>query len=120
MRYVAFAGWIALVLAQAGCSGGGTVTVPCEAARCNESCIASGDASGECRFEMCECRPRLDLPSGPTAGLSSGGAVARSSAGYQMELTIGPVAPAAERASATQDVELGLQPQADPARRQAP
>ena len=87
---------------------------------CNESCVASGDASGECRFEMCECRPRLDLPPGPTAGLSSGGAVARSSAGYQMELTIGPVAPAAERASATQDVELGLQPQADPARRQAP
>jgi len=110
-----------VALAQAGCSGGGTVTVPCEEARCNEACVAGGSESGTCRADACACRPSLDLPPGPTAGLSSGGAVQRRSAGFQMELTIGPVAPAApERTSATRDLELGLQPQTDPARLRAP
>ena len=122
MRNVAFASWVLIVLSQSGCGAGrgGTVTVPCEAARCNETCVAAGNEAGACTADECVCRPHLDLPAGPTAGLSSGGAVQRRTTGFQMELSIGPVAPAAQPTSPTRDVELGVQPQTDPARLQAP
>jgi hypothetical protein len=110
--------WAAMVLAcfaQIGCGGGGTVEVPCDEAQCNMTCVMDGNESGMCRDDMCVCRPRLNLPPGATLGLSSGGAVERRSSGYQLTLTVGPVAPAAVP-SGPRDVELGIQPQLDPER----
>jgi hypothetical protein len=66
------------------------------------------------------CRPRLDIPPGATTGLSSGGLVERWSTGFQLELTVGPVAPAGTGSSASRAAELGVQPQTDPERIQAP
>src|SRR5688572_6000428 len=84
------------LVALVACSEGGTITVPCDPARCNDQCVEEGDESGACVADTCECRAPLDVPGGPTSDLSSGGVVHRSSSGYQVDLTIGPVAPAAE------------------------
>jgi hypothetical protein len=120
MRELGLACVVAIAIAQAGCGDGGTIVVPCEAARCNESCVAMGDRAGECRTDMCVCIPDIDIPPGPTQGLSSGGTVVRSSAGFQVELTIGSVSPAAEGTTASGSVELGIPPQTDPERLGAP
>lgn len=114
LRHVA----VVLGLLALACSGG-TITVPCDEDRCNEMCVADGNESGACAEDTCVCRPQLQIPSGPTSGLSSGGVVHRSSSGFQLELTIGPVSPSAERAGA-QSVELGVPPQTDPERAPAP
>jgi len=111
--------WVGLVMVALGC-GGGTITVPCDEERCNEMCVAGGDESGTCSEDACVCRPPLQIPPGATSGLSSGGVVHRASSGFQLELTIGPVAPAAERAGGAHDVELGVQPQTDPERTSGP
>jgi hypothetical protein len=116
MRYAVIVLWVLAL----GCDGG-TITVPCDEARCGESCVAEGNESGTCSAEgSCVCRPRLDIPSGATSGLSSGGVVHRSSSGFQVELTIGPVAPAGAGTAGAQEVELGLQAQTDPERTRAP
>lgn len=101
---------------QAGC-GGGEVVLPCVADDCNASCVAAGNRAGECRTgDMCVCIPNLDIPPGPTQGLSSGGTVVRTSSNYQLELTVGSVSPAAEGMAGAQRVELGIPPQTDPER----
>jgi hypothetical protein len=103
-----------------GAGEGGTITVPCGEARCGEMCVGDGNASGACRSDMCVCQPRVDIPAGPTQGLTSGGAVVRRSSGYQVSVSVGGVSPAAQGTAGTQSVELGLQPQTDPTRLQAP
>lgn len=110
--------WLVVVgLVVAGCSAGtgGTITVPCDDARCNETCVGEGDASGACRDDACVCTPAIRPPSGASVGLSSGGVVARRSNGYSIELSVGPVTPAAVPAGG-QNLEVGLAPQADPTR----
>ncbi|MBW2461720.1 MAG: hypothetical protein JRH11_08735 [Deltaproteobacteria bacterium] len=111
--------WAAL---SVGCGGGDDepMTVPCDEALCNETCIGDGDDAGRCVDDSCVCQSPVDLPEGTTAGLSSGGAVRRESARFQLDVTVGPVAPAAERAAGDRDVELGVQPQLDPERLNSP
>ncbi len=102
-------------LVGCGTGSGGTITVPCDEARCNESCVGEGDASGACREDACVCVPILRPPPGASVGISSGGVVARRSNGYSIELSVGPVTPAATPAGPA-NVEIGVTPQADPAR----
>jgi|GEM_PF-4165246 len=99
-----------------GACSGGTITVACEEARCDESCRDDGNASGVCRDDMCMCRPVITPPSGVSVGLSSGGVVERRAGDYALTLTVGPVEPAAERSRGGADLELGLPAAADPAR----
>lgn len=111
---------VALVLsglAHAGCgNGGGTITVPCEADRCDASCREDGNASGTCRADTCECRPLITPPGGLSLGVSSGGRVERRSTGYSVSLSVGPVEPAGEARGTDRELELGLLPMADPER----
>jgi hypothetical protein len=117
-----FAATLFVLLASTACGTGegGTITVPCEEARCNETCVADGNDSGSCRDEACVCRPAIDIPGGPTHGLSSGGLVQRRSGGYQVSVSVGPVAPVGDGLAGDDDVELGVQPQTDPERLSAP
>lgn len=105
-----------LLLSACGAGEGGTITVPCEEARCNEQCVSRGNASGACRTDTCVCRPNLDVPPGPTTGITSGGLVHRSSAGFQLDVAVAPVSPAAEGRAGTVGVEVGVLPQTDPTR----
>jgi hypothetical protein len=105
------------VLSGSACAtgNGGTITVPCDDARCNETCVGEGDASGACREDACVCVPAIRPPSGASLGVSSGGVVTRRSDGYSLELTVGPVTPAAVPAGRA-NLEVGIAPQADPTR----
>jgi hypothetical protein len=94
---------------------GGTITVPCDDARCNETCVGEGDASGACREDACVCVPAIRPPSGASVGVSSGGVVTRRSNGYTVELSVGPVTPAAVPSGGA-NLEVGIVPQADPTR----
>ena len=117
MPYRVFGCCVVLVaLAQAGCGDGGTVAVPCDVMRCNTQCVADGNEAGECRADSCVCRPHLDIPSGHLQAITSGGSVHRESGGFRLDVSVAPVAPVAEGRAGTVGVELGIEPQTDPAR----
>jgi len=107
---------LALAAAALGCDGG-TIAVPCSDERCSAQCVASGDESGTCNAaDECVCRPVIDLPSGHRESVTSGGQVHRESGRFQLDLTIGPTSPSAQGQAGSRTLELGIQPQGDPAR----
>jgi len=115
IRCWVFACVVAVASSACATGNGGTITVPCDDARCNATCVGEGDASGACREDACVCVPVIRPPSGASLGVSSGGAVTRRSNGYSLELTVGPVTPAAVPAGRA-NLEVGIAPQADPTR----
>ena len=118
IRALWFAGALGVVGAWApGCGGGEGVTpAACEDTRCNADCVSRGETSGRCQTDTCVCVPPLDVPPGPTSGVTSGGQVHRESAGFQLDVTVGGVSPSAEGRAGTVGVEVGVLPQTDPTR----
>lgn len=86
------------------------------AADCDAQCVAAGSESGSCIDDRCVCVMPLAPPAGLSRALSSGGATEVSDGTHSLSITIGPGEPAGA-ARDGDDVEVGIQPVADPSSR---